>query len=344
MNRKNIVCMISMVVNFMLVVVLGYCLTLTQTEERQEQGVDQGVHASHKIALLLPASHPALDEISEGFTRILKSEIAGALHFTVYNANGNKTLLRAQSEEIVNGDYDLVFTIGTACTETMKELTTKKQIALPIVFGAVEDPVGMHIVASLQSSGNHITGVCEGANYKQQLTFLKALKPASTSVLLVFDPSSMPHFEHDKVEIARECNALGLQFRALEVYNPNEISQKVPALLDSADTLLILKDHTTVSALDNLIKLCNQAGVTLYASDLNSGEKGAALSYGIREADTGIAAAHAAKLILEGHAPSDIPMLSVEPLRIKLNTRVMRAQGLDALSLHIDLMALGEVI
>jgi putative ABC transport system substrate-binding protein len=339
MNKQQIIYG-SIITNVLLLFFIGYYKLYVS---RQCNHNDHE-KPTYNVALFLPASHAALDEISDGFTRTLQQNVDGNINFTVFNANGNKTLLRAQSEEIINGSYDLVFTIGTACTQTMKELTTKKQIALPIVFGAVGDPVGTHIVASLESSGNHITGVYEGRNYKQQLQFLKELKPNAQSVLLVFDPSSIQHFEEDKEEIVRECATLGLQFQALQVYNPNEISQKVPALIDSADTLLILKDHTTVGALDNLIKLCNQAGVTLYASDLNSGDKGAALAYGIHEADTGITAAHAAQQVLLQRAPTDIPIKPVEPMKIKLNTRVMQQQGLNVPSVQIDLMAVGEVL
>lgn len=339
MNTKNIFSL-SLITNLLLLALVGYYAMRT-TQQCTHTSQDK---PSYNVALFLPASHAALDEICDGFTRTLQRDVDGNINFTTYNANGNTTLLRAQSEEIINGNYDLVFTIGTACTQTMKELTTKKQITLPIVFGSVGDPVGTQIVASLQSSGNHITGVYEGRNYKQQLQFLKELKPIAKSVLLVFDPSSISHFEEDKEDIARECAALNLQFNALQVYNPNEISQKVPALIDSADTLLILKDHTTVGALDNLIKLCNQAGVTLYVSDLNSGDKGAALAYGIHEVDTGIAAAHVAQQVLAHRAPTDIPIKPVEPMKIKINTRVMQQQGIDIPPVRIALIATGEVL
>lgn len=340
MKFNKIMCVASMVANILLLGALAYFIVNCMHKFIRQQKDNP----SYNIAVFMPASHPAMDEISNGFMRTLEREVPGRLTFTVYNANGNKTLLRAQGEEIAGGGYDLVFTIGSACTQSMKELTTKKQIDLPVVFGAVGDPVGTNIVAALSSSGNNVTGVYEGRNYKQQLYFLKLLKPSSGSLLLVFDPSSAPHFEEDKEVIARECSALGMQFQAVEVYNPNEIAQKVPALIDRADTLLILKDHTTVGALDNLIKLCNQAGVTLYASDLNSGDKGAALSYGILEEDTGIEAAFVVKQVLGQRAPSDIAINAVEPMKIKLNTRVMYKQGLDVSAQAIDLMRFGEAI
>ena len=331
----------STALHVMLVVVLGYFFL---NQKLQRIDVAQEEKAFRKVAIFLPASHPALDEITQGFMRTLESESDARNTFDVYNANGNKTLMRAQSEEIAAGDYDVVFTVGSTCTKTMKEVTTKKQINLPIIFGAVGNPVAAGIVPSLNSSGNHITGVIEGINYDRQLFFLKSLKPNCKSVLLVFDPSANPIFEQDCDEIAKACTAFGLKFQALQVYNTNEISQKVPALIDTADTLLILKDHTTVGALDNLVKLCNQAKKTLYASDLNSGDKGAALSFGIREEDTGIAAARVAKEIFAGRAPRDIPIASVEPIKIKLNKRVMHQQDLDVPALYIDLMAFGEVV
>ena len=76
---------------------------------------------------------------------------------------------------------------------------------------------------------------------------------------------------------------------------------------------MILKDNTVVSGIDSLINLCQRYKVTLLATDLNSGAKGAALAYGIYEAQCGIQAALQAKLILEkGQLPSQVPVVAVE--------------------------------
>src|SRR2546429_684281 len=70
-----------------------------------------------KIAIIQPVSHPALDEIAQGFKETLQKQTTAQYKFTVYNANGNLSLLQAQAEEAAQGNYDLLFTIGSGASK-----------------------------------------------------------------------------------------------------------------------------------------------------------------------------------------------------------------------------------
>lgn len=109
--------------------------------------------------------------------------------------------------------------------------------------------------------------------------------------------------------------------------------------------ILVLKDNTVVSAIDSLIKLCNQYGITLLATDLDSVDKGAALAFGVKEYDYGVDAAKKAQLILEENKhPSDVPSTPAQNHKIKLNTQVMHKQGLSLSKITLFLMQSSIVI
>ena len=75
--------------------------------------------------------------------------------------------------------------------------------------------------------------------------------------------------------------------------------------------------------------MCNRYHITLFASDLNSGDKGAALAYGVTEYDYGMQAAQQTLLILDKqYKPSDIPVVMVKNSMLKINTKSMHNQGL----------------
>jgi ABC-type uncharacterized transport system substrate-binding protein len=76
---------------------------------------------SYRIAIFEPASHPAMDEIVQGFTDTIKKNSSAHYIFNRYNANGNKTLLRAQAEDIIHNNYDLIMTIGADTKRTLQE-------------------------------------------------------------------------------------------------------------------------------------------------------------------------------------------------------------------------------
>lgn len=243
--------------------------------------------------------------------------------FTRYNAAGNKIIMRSQAEEILQNNYDLVFTIGVGCSLIMKELCTKQQSNIPLVFTAVDNPQELNLV------GPTITGVEEHTNYRRQIELLLAIKPAIAHIVLVYDPSQGSGLAKDKEEIALILAAKKIVFTAVEIHNASEVHQKVSGFMSNANAVLILKDHTAVSAIDSLIVLCNNYHIPLLASDLNSGTKGAALAYGIREYDSGVYGAYKAKLIMEGNkAPSEIPVSTVQKFIMTINTRQAMMQGL----------------
>ena len=111
--------------------------------------------------------------------------------------------------------------------------------------------------------------------------------------------------------------------------------------MDSADLIMILKDNTIVSGIDTIIKLCQNYHVPLLASDLNSGEKGAVLAYGIHEFDSGAQGALQAKLILEqGKQPDQVPVVAVEKMVMKINRKQAQLQGLAT---DFDNLAIADV-
>jgi putative ABC transport system substrate-binding protein len=100
-------------------------------------------------------------------------------------------------------------------------------------------------------------------------------------------------------------------------------------MLSGVDVVLVLKDNTIVSALDALVRLCNRYGITLYASDLNSGEKGAALAFGVVEKEFGTQAGKKALTMLEQQQqPQEIPITALNEFKVTINTTTMHQQNL----------------
>jgi len=302
---------------------------------------------SYRIAIFEPATHPAMDEIAQGFTDTIQKN--GLFHYTFkrYNANGNKTLLRAQAEDIIHNNYDLIMTIGSDPTYTIYELTTKKHLTPPVVFTAVSDPVNLGIIASQTSSGNHLTGIEENNNFEDQLNQLLVLKPDTKNMLLVYDPVIKTGIhEVWAQEVTQLATQKNITIQYAKVFHTNEIQAKVQPFMQNIDTILIFTDHTTVAGIDSLITLCNRYGVTLYASDLNSGDKGAAISYGMMQYDFGAQAGKLALEILDHHKkPKDIPIAETTLKRTKINTATAHKQALNiSISQLNNIKALGGIV
>ena len=268
--------------------------------------------------------------MQQGFINTLKNSTKATYTFDTYNANGNRMLMRSQIEEIIQSNYDLIFTIGAQATQLTKEVTIKKQKLTPIVFAAVSDPVKLNIVSSITSSGNHITGTIEPTNYPLQLTLLTHLNPTIKQILLVYNPSEGAGLEKDKIEIEHILKQRGITLKTIEIYSTNEVYPKTNAFINQADAVLILKDNTVVRALDSLVKLCSRCHIPLMATDLDSAEKGAGLGFGVYECDFGIVGATLAKEVLEeGKKPAQIPCQPLKNFKLKVNMSQLQKQNIQ---------------
>lgn len=275
------------------------------------------------IAIFEPAIHPAMDEISQGFIDTITKNSTQHYEFKKYNANGNKLLMKSLAEEIVYNNVDLGFTIGTSASVMLKECATKQQSTMPIVFCAIDDPQKFNLV------GDYVTGATEKTDYEKQITLLLKVMPNIKKIALVYDPSQGSGLQKDKELLEKILKTKKISLQSIEIQSMSEIKQKVQGFMKNIDLVMILKDHTAVSGLDSLINLCNRYKKPLFASDLNSGQKGAALAFGILEYDSGVEAAQKALEILEhGKKPGEIPVSSVWRLTMHINKNEAEKQGL----------------
>jgi putative ABC transport system substrate-binding protein len=279
-----------------------------------------------RIAILTPTTHPSLEQIEKGFVDTMEKHCRQKFTVKTYNALGNKSLMRSEAEEIALGDYDLVFTIATQATRTMKEVFEKKKLSTPIVFSAVSFPIEMDLVASEESSGNQLTGVKETTDFAKEL---EILRNQAQTVLLVYDPSS-PSLTSNKEEIEMILNGMGIGLKTVEIFKTNEILLKTAPFMEEADAVLVIKDNTVISGLDVLVKLCDQKNKLLIASDLDSPDRGVPYAYGVSEVIYGEEAAKKALLILDDDKlPRDIPITAPpsEAFVFKINEKRLKEIG-----------------
>jgi len=299
------------------IALIGLCgiayLTM-QTSSQAQLGV--------RIALFTPLTHPALQEVEQGFKETLNKALPDASYIT-FNANGNKTLMRAQAEEIVAGNYDLIFTMGAATSQTVAELLAKKQIEIPHVFGAID---GSHLAHELQQIHPSSTGVYLDVDYTKEMDELFGLKPDIKNILLVYDPTHGTGLEKYKDQLESYVRTFGATLQAIEIYSSHEIQQKVTTSLPQTDVVLVLIDNTVVAGIDALIALCNKYNVILMVSDIPSVKKGATVAYGITEYESGSGAAQkAVDIMVHGKSAQDVPVAPITNFKLVINNDAAQA-------------------
>lgn len=311
---------VSFIVN---AVLIGVVLFLYNTMQKTEQ-----VNSVTRIAILTPVTHPSLEQIEHGFVKTLTNEGKQKYDIKVFNAQGDRKLMHAQAEEIVQADFDAVFTIATGPSVMVHELLAKRGKKTPQVFGAVSDPVGIGLVASLEHPGLGITGTVEAPDFEKQITYLKLLKPDAQKVLMVYNPTQGSGLVKDKDCVESLLTSRGMALQTVEVVNVHEIYGKVVSAIADCDVVMVLKDNTVVSGLDSLVKLCTMHNKTLLATDLDSGDRGAAISFGVHEDQYGVYAARLVHTMLEsGNAHTEFACVPPGLDRCKINVKAAQTQN-----------------
>ena len=130
-----------------------------------------------------------------------------------------------------------------AAGSTPAALAAKAATAdIPIVFGVVQNPVNMGLVASLARPGGNATGV-NSFNTEvvtKRIGLLHDLLPKAVRIVVLVNPANAPIAEATLREIPEAARALGLQIRVFNASTSREIEAAFASLgRDPADALYV---------------------------------------------------------------------------------------------------------
>ena len=107
-------------------------------------------------------------------------------------AGGDRERVSALAKELVDSAPDVIIAQSTPVVAALKQATS----TIPIVFVAVNEPVGQGLVKGLAHPGGNITGFSfvEFEMIGKCLGLLKEIAPGLTRANFMFDPDLAPYF------------------------------------------------------------------------------------------------------------------------------------------------------
>jgi len=253
--------------------------------------------------------HPALDAARDGFIAALEEAGYKEGEDVVYdlqNAQGDFTNAISIAQKFKDDKVDLIVAIATPTAQAA--LQVNKEI--PIVINAVTDPVAASLAKSWESSGNNLTGMSDAAPNKQQVELIPRFLPEAKNVGTIYNAGEANSVV--QIEVAKEtCKELGLNLIEVTVSNSSEVLMAAQSLAGRVEAIYIVTDNTVVSALESVIKVCNQEKIALILADPSTVDKGALASYGIDYYSLGKKSGEIALQIIKGAKPSDIPIQTI---------------------------------
>ncbi|HQG04061.1 MAG TPA: ABC transporter substrate-binding protein [Thermoleophilia bacterium] len=277
---------------------------------------------AYTIGITQIVTHPALDASVEGFKQGLAEKGFTNVTYEVKNAEGDMATASSIAQAFASEDLDLILGVATPTSQAVAKAVT----TTPIVFTAVTDPVGAGLVDDPEAPGANVTGVSDMLPVKPHLDLIKQIVPDVKTIGVLYnagEANSVFSVEQEKKAAA----AMGLKVVEATASNSSEVKAAADSLVGRVDAISVLTDNTVVSALESVVKVCQQNDIPLISGDTDSVKRGSAAAYAFDYKDLGVQAGYIAAEILSGTPIAEIPVQFAESLQLSVNPASAKAMG-----------------
>ena len=125
----------------------------------------------------------------------------------------------------------------------------------------------------------------------------------------------------------KTVEGMGGKLIEAHVSSSAEVMQAAQSLVGRVDAIHITSDNACVSALEAIVKVCNQNKIPLFVGDRDSVPRGAIAAYGLDYFLVGYEAGKKAAQILKGKNPGEIPAGQATKFTLWINLKAAKIQG-----------------
>ncbi|CZB20095.1 tryptophan ABC transporter substrate-binding protein [Streptococcus suis] len=305
-----------------LTVMVVAALFMTQKEQNNSSTSTEKV----KIGVLQFVTHDSLDEIYKGIKAGLEEggyTTTDNLEIDFMNAEGDQSQVQTMSKKLVDNGNELLIGIATPAAQGLANATTE----LPIIMGAVTDPVGANLVTDLKNPGGNITGVSDQTPVADAVSLIKEITPDAKTIGVLYSSNE----DNSKIQVAEfKAAAEEAGYTVLEyaVASSNEIAATVEVASSKADVLFTPVDNTVASAFSTVVSVANKTKTPIFTSVEDMVEGGGIASVTLSQYDLGVATGKMAAKILDGANLADTPVQIFNEGTVVVNQKVAKELGI----------------
>jgi putative tryptophan/tyrosine transport system substrate-binding protein len=288
-----------------------------------------------RVGFLVPAS---ASEDVEGFRAGMRDlgYVEGRNLIIEYRTAGGKNeRLDDLVAELITLKVDVIVTGGTPAALAAK----RARSTVPVVIGAMGDPVESGVVASLARPGGNITGLSlltsEGFAGKY-LELLREAVPKASRVAVLGRPSASSPVQ----AMERAARLLDVHVQLIEVDQPGQLEGAFAAMTaQNVGALVVTPSPFNLTHRNRIVSLAAKHrlpamyGLTVFV------DAGGLMGYGASLRDLFRRAAAYVDKIVKGAKPAELPVEQATKFELVINLNTARALGLTippALRLRAD--------
>lgn len=275
--------------------------------------------------------HPALSTTIQGF----KDEMQAHgyvenknVRYVYSDANFTPSLIPQTLAQIVAQQPSLILTVTTPVAQAAVRNVTN--LAIPLVFAQVTDPVKAGIVPDWEHGSARINGTSSVTDYNAVLSFAKTVFPKATKFGVLYNSGEV----NDVAAIAslKEAAAkAGLEMMATSADSTVDVPQRA-STLQGIDFFYAIGSSLIQSSMPAVASVTDHMHVPILSAEHELIRKGdiIAVAYAPSYESQGAHAADMALNMLKGVKPSAMPVYRAVPSDYKalINRRKFKALGL----------------
>lgn len=291
----------------------------------RKESIAQNEKEVVKIGILQFVTHDALDEIERG----IEDGLADAgyegsnVKLTLLNAEADQSKIQTMSKKLVNDGNDIVIGIATPAAQGLASATSD----IPVIMGAISDPVGAKLVKNLDQPEGNVTGLSNHVPLAQTVELIEMVTPDAKTIGVLYASSEDNSVSQVK-EFTQYAEKSGLKVVEYAVPSTNEITTTMSVMTGKVDAIFVPQDNTIASAFPTVVTVANAAKIPIYSSVDTMVKQGSIASVAQSQYDLGLETAKIAVKILAGKKVSEVPVKVVDTGTPTLNLKAAKELGI----------------
>lgn len=312
-NKKMLIAIVA-------IVIIGLGSVFIPSLIKQQNKVKS---ADVKVGVLQFVTHPALDEIYSGIKEGLADGGYADAKINFYNAQADQSKVTTMAGQLVDQKNDVLIGIATPSAQGLANATTD----IPVIMGAVSDPVGAKLVKNVKKPESNVTGVSDKFPVDKEIELIKQVTPNVKKIGILYS-SSEDNSKSQVAEFTKAAKKQGYEVSEYAVSSTNDITTTVNVALSKVDALYVPVDNTIASAFPTVIDLSNAAKIPVFPSVDTMVEQGGLAAVTINQHDLGVATGKMAAQVLKGKKVSELPVEFYDLTKPVVNEKTAKTLGI----------------
>lgn len=303
----------------LIVILFAFFIAMpTLLEHRDNSQASEGVNTDEvdlahteeviEIGLMQMMEHPSLDTIRQGFYDGLaeRGYVDGEnIEIEFENGQGEQSNFKMIADSFMAQDKDILVGIATPAVQA---LDNAAQGEVPVIMGAVSDPIGAGLMQDTENPGGNVTGVSDHSPIEEQLSLMMEIQPGVEALGVIYNSSEVNVLDHVEHAMDYAENELGIRAQEATITSTNDLAQVAEQLAGEVDAIWVPNDNTIASSMPTLIQVTDSYGVPVYPVVDAMVAQGGLATIGISQHQLGVDTGHVTADIIEGADPATYPV------------------------------------